>query len=58
MLSLPPVLGGAVIILETVSRSGTARTSSTGAKFVGAQREPVKLIGELIGRCVSGSLQS
>ena len=44
-------LAGAFIIC-------TARTSSTGAKFVGAQRMPVKLIGELTGRCVSGRMQS
>ena len=47
-------LAGAVIILETVSRSGTARTSSTGAKFVGAQRGPVKLIGVFLGDTAGG----
>ena len=35
----------AVITWETVSRSGTATTSSTGAP-----RGPVKLIGELTGK--------
>ena len=39
-------LAEAVITWETVSRSGTAKTSST-ARVVGVLRGPVKLIGEL-----------
>ena len=36
----------AVITWETVSRSGTARASSTGAAPVGVPRDTVKFIGE------------
>ena len=56
-------LPGAAITCETVSRSGTAMTSSTGA-LVGVPRGPVKLFGELwihgrgTCRCVSGSVQA
>ena len=42
-------LAGAVITRETVSRSGTATTSATGATVVGVPRGPVKLVGELTG---------
>lgn len=42
-------LAGAVITWETVSRSGTATTSASGATLVGIPRGPVKLVGELTG---------
>ena len=42
-------LAGAVITGKTVSRSGTARTSSTGAGSVSIPRGPVKSVGELTG---------
>ena len=52
----------AVITWETVSRSGTARTSSTGAAPVGVPRDTVKFIGEFTNytcscRWVSGCVQ-
>ena len=46
-------LAGVVITPETVSRSGTATTSATGATVVGVPRGPVKLVGELTG-CTAG----
>ena len=53
MRSLPPSLAGAVITCKTVSRSGTGRTSSTGAALVCFQG-PVKLVGVLTGYTAGG----
>ena len=54
MLSLHPVLRGAVITWETMSRWGTARTSSTVAALLDVPRGLFKLIGELTVHTAGG----
>ena len=47
---------GAVITWETMSRCGTARTSSTVTALLDFPRGPVKLIGELTVHTVAGTV--
>ena len=47
---------GAVITWETMSRWGTARTSSTVAALLDVPRGPVKLIGELTVHTAGGTV--
>ena len=42
-------LSGDVSTCETMSSTGTATTSSTGATVMDVSRRPVKLVGELAG---------